>query len=108
MPLRYPADATEQSQDLENKWNADTLEHIGRVMTCLGDLLDAWKAAQRQDPRFLDVDINARYLPNINQSVNKLGDYHKKLDELKKTLKGNKAKIKQHLQVQVRDAQNYA
>lgn len=77
-------------------------------MTCLGDLLDAWKTFQSGDPRFLDIDINARYLPSINRSFNTLEKYHKQLAELKKRLKRNEARIKQQLHVQVRDAQSYA
>ncbi|KAK0746813.1 hypothetical protein B0T18DRAFT_160004 [Schizothecium vesticola] len=104
----YLVDATEQAQDLEGKWNADALEHIRRIMTCLGDLLDAWKTFQSEDPRFLNVDINARYLPSIKRLFSTLEKYHKQLAELKKKLKRNEAKIKQQLHVQVRDAQSYA
>lgn len=76
-------------------------------MTCIGDLLEAWKTFRSEDPRFLDVDVNARYLPNIQRSFNKLEKYHKQLADLKKKLKRNEEKIKQQLQVQVRDGQSY-
>lgn len=105
--FRYPADTAEQGQDLEGEWTDEALEHIRRVMTCLGDLLEAWKTFQSEDPRFLDVDVNARYLPNIKRSFNTLDKYHKQLADLKKKLKRSEEKIKQQLHVQVRDGQSY-
>ncbi|KAK1831892.1 hypothetical protein QBC39DRAFT_81551 [Podospora conica] len=103
----YPAEGTGQARDF-GKWNDDALEHIRIIMTCLRDLLDAWETFQKGDPRYFDIDTHSRYRTNIKQSFDTLEGHHKRLAELKKKLKGNEARIKKQLNMEVRDAQHYA